>query len=342
MAQRKRFNFRDILGKGNGMAPPSRVSSFRDSLSAGQDRPAFTEQGVSESLGIPMAFNGVSRNPWGRPDVIARHANTLMQGGTIGAGYSDDIAAAQKLVDDAGGPRQNAFGQLSSALMSDLENDQTLRDEQYNRVNNEIEGLRGFFGQGAEEYTQQAGQDADRLRSVAEEQRALFEQKADDVMGQYEDYTAQQLSNSTAAIERRFQSDLQMVNSGTRPDGTLMSPGEQAAMRQQLSAQIGSEVFTQMTNIQTSFNQTRAQLGLALNEQRLNSFQVQNQMEMQASAITQAAGMQALQFEAQGRMAIAELVRSNPRTSVSLFEGMSALFALATAPGAANVRGFQL
>lgn len=182
------------------------------------------------------------------------------------------------------------------------------------------------------------------------------------VRGYQQDQSA--LSSATVSgLERRAMSQLQEINSGMRPDGTRMTVQEQMAAKRQLQADVGQQVASTVAEIQSRANSELAGLRMQLSKTKLDAGQLVAGVELEAARGTaaareSAAGMELdaakigahlieLQsgigqfltgvFEAaqaskvkaavEGNMALYQMIADNPRSVISYFQGLMALYA---------------
>lgn len=208
-------------------------------------------------------------------------------------------------------------------------------------------------------------QDIAAANRFAAEARQGYEQAISD----FKDTSAQDAANAAFGLRRNVQSAMQQINSGLNPDGSMMTPAERQAATQQLFAQTEDTVSQTVTGIFSNMNQQvsamqgnlanitmgqsqtamaggqlRAQMGTSFGSQTLEAHNLGQRMaELGANyrAMGEQAVASALQqsvmFEMQGRTAVAEMIRSNPRQFVSLFAGLTGYLAAATTPGIENM-----
>jgi hypothetical protein len=169
-------------------------------------------------------------------------------------------------------------------------------------------------------------------------------------------------SSSTAAgIYSQMQDQIRQAQSGIRPDGTLMTEGERQQTMATLQQNTSLAVNQALTPIFAQTQQVIAQLGMGVAQMRQNQAQgfqgaaglayqgeqgaanmrmqgqvggaqVEQQAQQQAynyrntaANLSQAATLQSLNLEMQGRTALADMVRQNPEGQVGIFQGMMAL-----------------
>lgn len=176
--------------------------------------------------------------------------------------------------------------------------------------------------------------------------------------------------NVTLGIARDGRQRKELINSGVMADGTLMTPEQKAQLSQNLDrdmrensfsvraelaqaynigkATLGGRVSTALANlasVKLSGAGLLANLGTALSGQRVQLEGLRNQtaefagnLNIMGEQMRASAQLASVQFEIQGRMGIAQLISNNVEGVVSMFAGLSSLFAAFSAPGADRIR----
>lgn len=228
-------------------------------------------------------------------------------------------------------PGRNMSHQFFDALVGDAAGQQKLADEQYGRVNREIEGMRGILDSAGSRIETATKNSAERLSKVAADQRAEFEGHVAKNMQQFEDTTLQDADAMRKGLTADMERQLAQVRSGRGPNGEMLTPEQQAFMTKQIRTTTQNTVATTLSQIRSQFNQQRAQLNQGYSQQRLGSQQSQMQAEMTRAEIERQGPLVAMQFELQGRQALADMVASNPRSLVSMASIFSTYFSAASA-----------
>jgi hypothetical protein len=204
-----------------------------------------------------------------------------------------------------GGVRPNYRSQMNdaawnalftNAVFGDMQTQQGIMDEQFNRLN-----------QGMSNYEQAFTQGADRMRDIAQQQRASIGAKADQAMqmgqqgygdfikyrdqqlaavgkditaaneqaagavesyektiGQYKDRTALQAQDLAVGLQRQVQNTMNDIATGMNPDGTMMDPAQKAALMTTMQQNTAQQTSLGINEIYTKFNDTMASMGANL------------------------------------------------------------------------------
>lgn len=127
--------------------------------------------------------------------------------------------------------------------------------------------------------------------------------------------------------------------------------GEQRLSGSQLKA--GLEQFATGVELQAAAGKgeaaaLKANVGVALSGQSIQVEQISQQFQQMRLAVGEISAnirnssrAAATQLRMNGRIALADMVRQNPRSVVSLFNGITAMMAAASAPGAQNIGAFD-
>lgn len=305
------------------------------------------------------------------------------------------------------GTRGGFFEQLSASMFGDIQRQQQAADRQHQRLGEQtagfeefIQGRAGDFEQLAGEQAGVLGSEAERLRamgegqlSALEEDRAKFEEFKTDTLGNLEErlgrsektfgdairrFEKEQTQALPAAIAAGIRADAQAqmkeIQSGLRPDGSMMTEAERQDAMMQVQTRTARQVQQAVVPVQERAQENLAQLrvgfsqlqqGNAALEAQIRtefgrqdiSFQqqktqlqgVQAQLGSMAANLVSlgeqlrsAAQLNAVNFEMQGRLSVSELIRQNPESVVGVFAGLAALLQAATIPGAGGIPPVQL
>jgi hypothetical protein len=178
-------------------------------------------------------------------------------------------------------------------------------------------------------------------------------------MGRFQDTSAQDAANAAFGMRRDALAQTQQI------DMMDISPGEKAALKQQLAGDVSNQVSQTVTGIFSNMNQQimglegnlanmrnmqsqqtmagaqlTGQIGTAFGAQTLDAQRSMQQMSelganlrvMGEQAFASAMN-QAVALELQGRKDMADLIQSNPRQFMSMFAGLTGFLAGATTPG---------
>ena len=279
------------------------ANSFFNSIAAGNPQtPVFPYPGSQTSGG----FNGPNLNA-AQGAVSRAQRGFGQQGGQRWKPYNAGPGFGYRQPDVGMGPSQvpgartanlgggnramndaawNAL--FSNAVFGDMQNQQGLMNEQFNRLDQAM----GGFGQ-------QVTQGADRMRSVDARQRATMqgqaagadqigqqgyddfikyrdqqlaavgkdigkanEQAAQSVatyqqaIGEYKDRTALQAQNMAVGLQRQVDNMMKNVAMGINSDGTAMDPAQKAAMMSEMQRNTAEQTSMGINDIYTKYNDT--------------------------------------------------------------------------------------
>jgi hypothetical protein len=148
-----------------------------------------------------------------------------------------------------------------------------------------------------------------------------------------------------------------------------LSPGEKAALKQQLMGDVGQQVtqavtanFSNMNNKVSEMEQTLAGfraaesqqtmtgtqmgtqagiswggMGLDAEKTRNNMSSLSAQLRMTSESAYASSMQQLVMTELSGRTAITEMIKANPKQFMSLFAGLTGFMAAASTPGIENI-----
>ena len=226
--------------------------------------------------------------------------------------------------------------QLGSALQEEMPLLQQAADRQFVRNQGPIDDMRALIRRSGE-FTAVGERTAQDLTALGERQESDFERHVAGTMSRFDSTYADDVTAAISGIRESMQPTLNAIRSGLTPDGNMLTPAQQKDMMLAVQRQVGSQVQTVATQMASQYNEARAQLGLAFSGQRLGMQQTVGAYNQMAASIRNAATAAALQFEASGNQAVADLIYRNPESVVSRFQGLLALAGVATAPGARNI-----
>lgn len=261
-----------------------------------------------------------------------------------GNGFWDK--AQNNLLDDMGriqgaGDRQFDRGQMVNQGMNDLVNGVGGRVE--GAANREA-GRMDDFASKLEDPNGAGQQDANLANKYAADAVGT-QQRAEK---EYQDDNAQTMASTSEAIQRSFQGQMNEIKNSNMTDeekqsATFQLQGQMRSQMSQAMAPLVTRGQEMMANLKNNLAQTQmgaGQTALGAGQQRGNTLQMaQHAREwsgnLRASAPATAAGL-----EMQGRQALAGMIRDNPETVVSKFQGLMGLFAGQKAYGT-NEYGFS-
>lgn len=195
-----------------------------------------------------------------------------------------------------------------------------------------------------------------------------------DAITKYEDRGAQDASAAASAIRRAGQSMLKEASVGINPDGTPMTTAQKQDMAYRAQQDVQSQVQEQITPILSRTNDTLAGMrqtlaglkqnnanlrisggdlrvkagelgartGIELGNQMLESQRATRDMialsadlHKVGGELQNAAQLNAVNLEMQGRLALSQLIQQNPRSVTSWFQGLLAMYSVqaANSPG---------
>lgn len=223
-------------------------------------------------------------------------------------------------------------GQASTIFNNEADLMQLAADRQFVRNQEPINNMRELIGRSGE-FTATGERTANDLTALGDRQSQDFEAGVSEAMGNFDQTYAADVTAAISGIRESYQPQMQAIRNGMNPDGTLMTPAQQKDAMFAMNQQIGGQVQNTYTQLASQYNQARAQLAQGFSGQRLNSQALVGSYMQQASAIRNAAQASALQFEASGNQAMADLIYRNPESIVSRFQGLLAVAGIASAPG---------
>ena len=254
------------------------------------------------------------------------------------------IAQLQGMVDRGGGQIREAGAAGQKALRTDAD-----------KMEAEAAGRSGAI---LDEVTGRVDE-ANKTAAQAVEDMLVAKQELKDL-------TAEQMSSTAAAIGESAKQQDALLATGLNPDGTRMTPEQlQAArgqayaskmqMRQQANTQIQGQYNQNLLQVNmgvAGMRQGQAQIelagagtvgqtGVALAGQQTQVAQVAAGLRHAAETMKGAAEMNALQFEWQGQLEIADAVRRNPQGVINMFALMKELLAMAVTPGIQKFQGLN-
>jgi ElaB/YqjD/DUF883 family membrane-anchored ribosome-binding protein len=251
--------------------------------------------------------------------------------------------------------------QMAGALGRDITAAEEAGGRQFQRQQAETDAFRQFieeqtpqFGEMAEQQAGRLEDAAGRLEQTGAERLSKFEEGAQGAIAEaraavsgFEDRVAQDASLASEAIRRRGQAASQQIAAGINPDGSLMTPAQRFAAQSELMHNTDVQVQQQVGQMMNNFNNVKAQLqsnvasiSAAVSGQRVQAQEVANRMDQ--------FGTQVRQFGEQLRSAaqlnasrLAEMVRANPESVISVFAALSSFLGAATLPMASFIPGFE-
>ena len=286
---------------------------------------------------------------------------------------------------------------FSQSVFGDMQNQQAVADEQFSKLSGQTDAYGRAMQEGAESLRNQnrqqreslggmaakaeqqgsagynefknfrdqqmarVSQDISKANALSEESTEGFKQ----AISQYSDRSAQQAGDLRIGLERQYQSAMKDINSGMNPDGTMMSPAEKAANRQNLQQSMGEQVSQGVNQIFTAFNDTkismegnlaslrqaqsqtamaggqlRGQTGLGFGAQTLDAQKVRaGYLELSANLTTTmeqmsaASELGAINLLTNGHKDMYEMISNNKRGVTSMYAALSGWLAGMTTPG---------
>ena len=277
-----------------------------------------------------------------------------------------DLANQQGAMNQQYGQMQNQIGQYEQALQQGIGTLQSVGARQQQALEGMAGSLERQGQKGYDEFKsfrdQQMGR-VDQDISKANEFAAQATENYRQAIGDFQDTSAQDAANAAFGMRRNAMEQSQQI------DMMDISPGEKAALKQQLAGDVGNQVTQAVTGIYSNMNNTvasmkgnlssfmgaqsqtamaggqlREQMGTGFGAQTLQA-QQQNQrmMELGVNIRTMAeqayasAMNQSVAMELQGRTTVAQMIQENPRQFVSMFAGMTGFLAGATTPGIGQI-----
>lgn len=294
--------------------------------------------------------------------------NALSQ---MGAALRQDVMRQQEAADQQFGAQQQQAGMFEEMLGRRVPQIEELGQQQLNRMTgeaNRIEaGAQSRLG-GDIAFTDKVYGDTKRMAADSLRRAEQATGIARDVAENYQDRVAQDAQTIAGGLRNDMQNEMKRIGAGINPDGTMMTAEQRQAsmqelrtftsqrvdqalqplfsraneMKTQLESQVAQfksqESSTAMQGAQTvgSTGASLAQTRVASTSQFNQSLQIGATMRQFGEQLRSAANLQAVNYEMQGRMAMAELA-TRPRGIISMYAGLSSLFAAHTAPGAQQV-----
>lgn len=300
-----------------------------------------------------------------------------LPGGNVGQQYINwDQALANAMGFDMGnqqgamnqmyGQVAGQIGQYEQGLIQGIGTLQSVGAQQQQALQGIAGGLEQKGQQGYQEFKdfrdQQlgaVGKDITKANQFAAQATQNYQQ----AIANFQDTSAQDAANAAFGLRRDAMAQNQQI------DMMDISPGEKAALKQQLAGDVGNQVTQTVTGIYSNMNQTvasmqgnlsslmgaqaqtamaggqlRGQVGTAFGAQTLDAIRTNQQM-MELSANLQVMGenamasamQQSVALELQGRTTLAQMIQSNPRQFVSMFAGLTGFLAGATTPGIGQI-----
>lgn len=221
--------------------------------------------------------------------------------------------------DDRNNPGSDGYftsgNDLYDTLMGEAGQMQDAADRHYGRVlereneyGNFLDGIQGRY------------EDSRVDTSMNPEDYASV-QRAEQEYNAFEDRTAQDISSTIAGHQAQFQTQQDAVNSGMRPDGSMMTAAEQTDARFGLNQQMGVGRQQAVNTIMSTYNQQKSALGM----QVAGLTGQAEQLRQQGQIINAGNQIKAMELENSGRNALAQLTLNNPETVVSILGGLMSL-----------------
>jgi hypothetical protein len=351
-----------LVRQGQAQQPNPRVTLMTPPQGAGQ-QPMNQMQFLSGSYGLgpgqPSLMTGTGVMPFNTPTGIGQGFLNWDQAlaGAMGQDLANQQGAANQMYEQLA-QSTAGFGQ---ALQQGLGTVQSVGAQQQQA----LQGIAGSLEQkgqaGYEDFLKFRDQ---QMSGVNKEIATANQQMAGAVSGfqqaikDFKDTSAQDAANAAFGLHQNAQSRMAEI------DMLDASPGEKAALKQQLTGDVSNQVtqtvtgiFGQMnqftTNLESNLaglrqaqagqtlagGQLMSQTGLGYGAQTLDAQRMNQQMselganlrvmgeQAYASAMNQAVVM-----DLQGRKDMAEMIRSNPRQFMSMFAGLTGYLAAATTP----------
>jgi len=277
-----------------------------------------------------------------------------------------DIRNQQGAMNQMYGANQQQIGLTENALQRGLGTMQSVGVQQRDAMGRIAGGLEQQGQQGYEEFKgfrdQQMGR-VDQDIAAANQQAAAAVSGYEQTISKFQDTGAQDAANAAFGMRQSAKSQMAEI------DMLDASPAEKAALKQQLTQDVGNQVTQAVTGIYSNMNQQvasmgsnlaglrmgqsqqtlaggqlRGQMGTSFGAQTLDAQRMNQQMQELGSNLrvmgeqAYASAMnQSVLFEMQGRQAVAQMIQQNPRQFVSLFAGLTGFMAGATTPGIGQI-----
>jgi len=218
------------------------------------------------------------------------------------------------------------FGDLENALQYDRSKQQYEADAQRSKIGDINDRFGEQLGYAAERIRNTGQGQADHLRSIADQERELFEQKSASILKGFKDMTAQKAASDNMAAGRNLQSTIADIN-----DNPNLTDSQKLQMRQEAALQTSDQRSQTLAQVGAQYNEAAAQLATGHLEQSLNSAQMREALHAQASAILIGAEDAALDYEVGGMVTLANMIRANPYQHFSVASGFAQMLAATTA-----------
>jgi len=288
----------------------------------------------------------------------------------------------------------NAFDKATSAASSDISqlmgNIDSFAKGQGDDVKSAIAALIGGAKETAKAGIAGIDKVTGNILATATGDAGRAEAAARDAVDKYNTGIQEDVIKATiAGLDRSIESDIKSVQNGLGPNGTKLSPAEQAVAMRQLRQDKGLQITqmaatvraqaqgvlaglrTNVANVILQASQTKlaagqtalegekakAQLSGEVTQARttglsalLNSQEGQRAMKSLFAGLGQfkaqlgnANKLASMNYQLEGRTALADMVRNNPETVIGVLSAFLAMGGVATAPGGRNIpalRGF--
>jgi hypothetical protein len=230
------------------------------------------------------------------------------------------------------GGEMSTMDMLREAVDSDYERMQGAADRQWQRLDLVNQEFAGRIDPAADRARNVGFEQADELTRLAEEDRAFFEQKSDEILGEYKNLSAQQTMAQITGMRRNVEQSLFEIESDPN-----LTPAQKMAQKERIRLGVNEQTSAVAAQLGAQYNEARATLGLNLNQQRLGSQQMRQGMYAQAASMRMAAEAAATELELGGLVTLSNLIRSNPETVVSQVTGLAQLMAIESSGGGGGV-----
>jgi len=287
----------------------------------------------------------------------------------LGAALFGDMDNQQKLADEAFKRGNKTIGEFDSVLAGADKSILGARDSALDAIHRAEGQATADFAT----YDKQAEAtllDMDsRLKGVSSYAKAAVASSGRAVTD-YERDMRSNVAAMTSGLSERINQSLTEINAGLNPDGTMMTPAQRAqskamvvgsGMRQIAEAtgelwQSSAANIASLRNTPASVQADAAKTELSAASQRgaiasdlaktrlgasVDLAGIRSNLASLEANIHQSSALALLQTKLQGYQTKFALQEANRQGSVSVFAGLSALYALRTAPGAANVPGIN-
>ena len=277
-----------------------------------------------------------------------------------------DMRNQQGSMNQQFGEMRGQIGQYEDALQRGIGTLQSVGAEQRDTMRGLATGAQAQGQQGYEEFKafrdQQMGR-VDQDISKANQQAAGAVSGFEQAVSQFQDTSAQDAANAAFGMRRSAQEQMSQINM------LDVDEGQKAALRQQLSQDVGNQVTQTVTGIFSNMNQQivglesnlaslrnaqsqmtmaggqlRGQMGTSFGAQTLEAQQSNQRMaELGINLRTMgeqsyaSAMQQSVALELQGRTTVAQMIQENPKQFVSMFAGLTGFLAGATTPGIGQI-----